>query len=727
MTAQEAAARPARRWLLHIAEGQRYDRMVRIAQFALALAEHDQVQLDFQLDEAVAPWRLLLSGPEQLRLRALAQDPGSGGLQHLLHHAERLRDALPGSADWAQANARLADQQAQTLWCRSGAVLPPPPVGAAWLVLFSQPTAAAQSLSEAYPRGFYWDAQQQAPRGRITPLRPAVTLPPQTEATPPQAPPRLLLIGGPETRRGVELAHWAQACGADPCLFDPYFSAAHYAEQGLPAAITYLGAGDAAHRRRAYQGAQAVLSVDGPDFDDHFVCEAEAAGLPRLRPTPAANAGTWDAALLAAAWRSLDAATTAPIAAAAKPDWTDWLQALRRVGPAALQPPAKTWPLGPHRLTLAASPEAAAAAEAMALAAAEAPPPPPLLLLRPGRDTTWNPNWRPLWWDAAGIWVDTQDNAHFVVDMVAAMLPPPLQLYTDLAAALQAMLQRPTGQAIYIIHLGNDDAALAETERLLAGLVAGNGTALPVLALHSVKRIAAQSLSNHGIGAAVASQTVATGLDHAALGRCEVRWLGRQRPNSDRGRLYLYPHAPGAGMHGDELDYAALPEALSQGRIDVLCCLDPFLVGGTSARALWARQATPLVGMLHSVHSAAGSTEAIVQLMSGPQLRLRTPSSRRASAAARPTPSCWAAPTSGCRARAPRWPPTAATWPCCPTASRAATCTAYAGLPAAWPTTCPRRRSSCWLWGASAGRRRPTCCPCCWPCVTCAAAPCRCT
>ena len=201
---------------------------------------------------------------------------------------------------------------------------------------------------------------------------------------------------------------------------------------------------------------------------------------------------------------------------------------------------------------------------------------------------------------------------------LAARLPQ-AEGFDVLPETLQSLLQSATDETVHIIHLG-DESAYAQCQNLVqawqgAG-AAERGAALPVVLVRRGKLDAAEVEPKMGAG--VASAGITRGLVADAPGRYRLHWLTAAEPDSERGRLYLYPYGPIVGQGMDETDFAGLPALLKDDKIDLMCNLSPALGTSVGARALWARKAIPVVGMSHSLHAARLSTEVMLMLLSGP-------------------------------------------------------------------------------------------------------------
>ena len=211
--------------------------------------------------------------------------------------------------------------------------------------------------------------------------------------------------------------------------------------------------------------------------------------------------------------------------------------------------------------------------------------------------------------------VYTRNHASLFAQLVGLLPHPPVQAFANLAAQLSQLSQpsQPNQHnTVHIINLGDAEAYDACRATLQAG------AALPVVLLRSAPPRA--GAEEHKIGMAVASDGLARALVQQAPGRYRLHWLPPAAPESDRGRLYLYPFPTVVGQGMDESDYAALPALMRAGNIDAWCNFGPALQHGVAARALWSAKALPVVGMGHSLHAARLCTEMVMMLLSGPTL-----------------------------------------------------------------------------------------------------------
>lgn len=207
------------------------------------------------------------------------------------------------------------------------------------------------------------------------------------------------------------------------------------------------------------------------------------------------------------------------------------------------------------------------------------------------------------------LYVYTRRNPVLFAQLVGMLPHPPARAFANLGDTLSQLSRDASLTTLHVVNLGDTSAFAESSATLLAG-----DRALPTLLL----RCAPPRGVQHKIGMAVASEGIAQALVANAPGRYRLHWLPPAAPESDRGRLHLYPFPTVVGQGLDETDYAELPALLRADKVDAWCNLGPALQGGVAMRALWARKALPVVGMGHSLHAARLTTEMLLMLLSGP-------------------------------------------------------------------------------------------------------------
>ena len=611
-------------WALSICEGRSYDIMVRSAELTLALQQFVALQATFEKNDSYSPWRHLISPPQQVALRALALDlqDSNRNVKELVDVASQLKEDRNAGADaYREATEKMRQGYIQPLWARSGDSVPPRPPPATWLVLVSDAGRSSSATLARYERVYGFAPFGGAPH-EVSVLPLAVdrgTF--QAGATAVAG--QVLLIGSGNIPDDRLFMGWLTDAGAQRIIFfDPYLSASDYqASAPLPSSVVYVDQGAAAERAAAYAGCcAAVVRGTVTELDNHFLWEAAAMGVPPLGNfLPAA--GSWSAEQCKSAWQALQqGASPRPV-----PDIVDWsaipplFEAALMAAPAATRhSTAPTYRMQPHRVAQFRSFEKANAEAVRAATGSKA-----IALLSPGDTADYTPEVKTFLQRYEAVFCDIQENAEFIVPLVTNRLPSQEFNVGDVMATCQDLLTGDAPLHIDIIHLGDSNERIFAVKSALDGLfdrwrATGSKTVrVPRVVIHVNKRYEGGSLSRRQIGVSVATDAIVGGIELDAQGRYTLQWLGKQGYGSERGRVYLYPFHGAVGFDGDEMDYSLLPHMLARNEIDLLCSVDPFLVGGVAARTLWAKKSVPVVGMLHSIHSAGGATEVIFQLLTG--------------------------------------------------------------------------------------------------------------
>ena len=604
---------------MQVGEGRAYAAAVRAAELALALAERAPLHIQFEKDEAYAPWRHLLTGAQQLALRALGVMPTgvSNAFVTLIQHVSSLAHVDTKKRADVMQTATAQMPQVQRLLCRSGgSIIARPPRGA-WLLVVDRPEAVNLAQTSFYERAFIFD-----PYGAKTDER-VVTLPvavqkhffAEAHAGPAGS---ICVIGSHDTHDNVRFVAMLRDAGAQQIiLFDAYHFAHEYA---VAPAAEVIGAGDRAARRAAYQQAGAVVCVGAPTrIDNHFFWEAVAQGLtPLAAYLPAADT-FWTPELLSRSWTALQSGA-APLTTT--PTVVDWSAILTLLAQPA---PERRVHVETHAYTVGASHmrhfqhvEAAAAAAVGSDARAVA-------LVLPGPKAKWSARLNTVLRRYKKLYVDTSENPLFHVDVVGALFHLELEVMTDSLTMLQKEMQQTPAVHIDVIHVHDSSGRIQHQSDVLTGLAARHAkssahsaTRTPsVVVCRAKKYELARGGSGHRIGAGVAIDSLQEGIVHDASGRFNLLWLTRHAATAERGRFYLPPYHGLHGLDHDELDYPSLPSLLRHNQIDLFCSFDPMLSTHLASRALWAKRPIPVVGMLHSIHATRLGTEVMIEQVHG--------------------------------------------------------------------------------------------------------------
>ena len=611
-------------WLLTICEGRPFDTMVRAAEMALALSEKIEAQVVFEKEDAYSPWRHLLSPAQQVRLRALSVAPRDSRryvLQGLIDQADLLRQSDNTNLEtFRAAMAELQVNYLQVISCRTGEGIAPNPVPHTWLVLLTSTSTAPAATLARYERVFSFGPC--VADTAVFELPPAICA--EQFSPPPVPAPRqsVLLIGHGDIATDCRLAAALGQSGVQITLFDPYHAAADYAGR-LPAGVSYADPRPPHARHACYvQHSAVMVACDACAADNHFMWEAVHAGaVPLQAYVP--RAAVWSPDVLQQAVHAHQTGQ-APVAL---PQPVGWSAVVSQFEPSTQAPPprqaslAPTYYLGAHQVVLYRDMDDALRNRTRHPMGSRG-----VAILLPVADASWQPAMSTHLQHYQQLYVDTSDNTEFLVQLLGQVYSAPTDTTDDLQALLQTLLRQSTPQHIEIIHLGSSQERLYTSKRQLDGMAqryrsqSADAERTPQVLVHLAKPYESGNASRSRIGVSVATEAIASGLQADAEGRFKLAWLGRQGFNTERGRAYFYPFGPRVGFDQDEVDYAGLPASLANNQIDLLCCVDPFLASGISARTLWARKAVPLVGMLHSIHAANGATEAVFQLLNGPTL-----------------------------------------------------------------------------------------------------------
>ena len=385
--------------------------------------------------------------------------------------------------------------------------------------------------------------------------------------------------------------------------------------------MSYVPRGPAAARAQAFRRCAGVVAVHAQIYsDNHFVWEACAAG---VRPVahwsgaPVQGDSLWsDAQRNQALERFQTAEPSVPV-----PEVVDWqtipayLQAV--VPTKVTTAPTPTFKAGAHSIRLYSSLAEFTQANTKPSAGVL-----PAVILFPDKQQAWDPVLHSQLNRYHEIYIDISEGTAFFLGAITEILSRSVQSIDQFEPTLHRLLQQTRSVALDIVHMGSDASLVQQHSSLLSSLQerwqSGGAGHAPTVLVHTQKPFSKTGPSGRRIGIGVATDAIVNGLASDAQGRYQLRWLSRKPTGSERGRVYFYPLSLQVGLDQDETDYASLPALLQQNKIDMLCSVDPYLSGSISARILWAQKAIPVVGMLHSVHTASAVTDAVFQLTCGP-------------------------------------------------------------------------------------------------------------
>ena len=224
-------------WSLLIPEGRSYDIMLRAAQLALAVDPTTRTFVNFEKDDAYAPWRHLLEPHEQLRLRALGEDDRRFG-RRISEYVDIAAETHDNSnlEHWRKASDDLQATFMQAVWCRPGVGVQPHPPAHTWLWLTQDAARADPARLRRYER-----VLAVAPYGLPPGFPGVVAVPPAVHTqifTPDGTPPSITLLVIASGQQDVDIAFvkaWLRSTPTPTCaLFDPYHSEASYRHACCP-------------------------------------------------------------------------------------------------------------------------------------------------------------------------------------------------------------------------------------------------------------------------------------------------------------------------------------------------------------------------------------------------------------------------------------------------------------------------------------------------------------
>ena len=604
-------------WFVNICEGRPFDVMVRAAEFALALTEPERDNVLFDKSDGYSPWRHLMSGPDQLALRELSMQHHAHRktLEEVVQHVAKAssRGGELSASEMQSTQAQISSTQMQRLAMRTGhAVSVRPPPGC-WLLMLSQADRVQPHQLAAYSRSMAFAPYIQcAPASWPVGVNKTVFARRKVAQHGP-----VLLIGHYDRTTNLQVLQDLLAAGAKHIsLFDPYHLAGAYAG-ALPSHVSHFDACPPLDRARHAARCSCVVAAEAVYADNHFLWEAVALGLRplgHLLPGAPQPNLPWTPNLLAQAW----AAQQAHAEPQQVPEIVDWSDLVARLhgpdtAPAPRTPIMEVY-LGAHRARVW-----------------HAMPPPdanatcPIILLSPASGVAPDVALHSSLKAYREVYIDLRENPELGIWLAEHGADWAVCRASEIEPLVANLRGRTEPVQLDVVHLDDTTERVQHVRAALTALHAGwersaGQSRPPQILVHFNRKLDNAGASRRGIGVAVATETVVGGLELDAPGRYTLQWLGKHVPSSVRGRVYYYPFGERVGIEGDEADYAALPQLFAQDKIDLLCNVDPFLVGSTAARTAWARRAVPLVGMLHSIHTAGGSTEVLLQLLSGPSL-----------------------------------------------------------------------------------------------------------
>jgi glycosyltransferase involved in cell wall biosynthesis len=635
-----------------VCEGRAFDQMLRAALLCLALAKKMPLRVHFEKADAYSPWRHLLSPAQQRALRALEapNTQASVSLNELIEPLEHLGSAAT-AAHWEAANKSLQQNLDQQWWIRPSCSASPLADPTANLVLLDAPDPAATYL-RGYGQVFAF-AAALGTAGAAEAI--ALPLPVETSIFHRHTDPLgsgLLLLGGTHPEVTLQFIDWLTAAQVPAIVvFDPVFELADYVAHSsspLPAHVQLELACGPRDRARLYRRCNAVLCAAAPVHpDNHFLWEAVACG---LTPLGCATEQTqWDAAGVLQARKVFLAA---PVACSL-PQPVDFAAAAHIL----VHPPQTSassapscFDIRPHQIKQHIhGPYSDYFKESLGTRR--------VAVLCLGEAAVLDAALQRALPQYQEIHYDPSDCVSQYSEVVAHAAPTCQITMMDVALELRSLLEQQVPVDIDLIHVDDSEARKRAVNSILQQLLqaqaatvqrsskpaaitlpgqltdlqptvtavpgaaaaelAGPSTAaLPRFLLHAQKRFASRPSAQH-IGVSVATDAIAAALVSTAPARFDLSWMGKQAAASERGRYYFYPYGDRTGLDNDECDYASLPHLLQTDQLDLLCSVDPFVSSFIGARALWAHKPVPVVGMLHSIHSSLGASEAVFSLLNG--------------------------------------------------------------------------------------------------------------
>ena len=631
---------------ISVREGLSFDLMVRACELAQALSRSCEVGLVFEKSEVYSPWRHLLSHEAQRELRermvgdvrrddaprldfSLINALDAGGRND--PRARGTREAALSAAT-AELERVKAQHPHNLLLCTAETTARyPTPEGAAVLLSLDGRTVASICVpGDGFAIGSPWLGPAAAMDGFHV-LSCGVGADFYEVRAAARFSQVLVIADGDLARARARLQELRTAGVRAAVLFDPYRVPNDYADlciEGMT--IRCEGAVPPAERADLFSSCRAVVTTGARiDEDNHFVWEAAAAGvtplgchLPRFSPGDA-----WTAVKLGEA--------VAHVQNGSVPERTirlgSWSEAaasivanLGETRVALRHERLDSFAAGAHTVRLLDGLCSSSSDAETVSPAADRP-----ILLCAGPGTTLSEPLLQFLQRHSQIHVYCPEVTRLVVDIGTSLFAIPVRYAADIRQTLGEILAGPRGQTADVLCVNLAQSEVAGLRRFLTGFSRHAGKA-PLASLAALPRVLVTGtrpddlsrLPRGSIGVNVACDNIVRSLELAAPGCVDLLWYHRPShlvtARDNRNRIYFYPVRARAGHDGEQADVATLPWWLGEGRLGLCLSTDPYVGGFLSARSLWAERLVPGIGMLHSIHAADITTDAVFQLLTAP-------------------------------------------------------------------------------------------------------------